>query len=71
MKDAKIKVVDKCITVANKIVEIFINQNTLQHSQSESTLIRSVYYYTPVKRTLSEEQCTIMSRLLRNGLKVF
>lgn len=30
-----------------------------------------MYYYTPVKRTLSEEQCSIMSTLLRNGLKVF
>jgi predicted nucleic-acid-binding protein len=71
MKDAKVKVVDKCITVANKVVEIFINQNSYQHSPSESILIKTVYYYTPNKKILSEEQCSIMSTLLKNGLKVF
>jgi hypothetical protein len=71
MKDAKVKVVDKCIVVATKVVEIFINQNTQQHGPNDQALIKSVYFYSPSKKMLTEEQCTIMATLLRNGLKVF
>lgn len=71
MKDAKMKVVDKCITVANKLVEIFIHQNLEQHSQADAALIKSVFFYTHTKKKLTEEQCDIMSKLLQNGLKVF
>jgi predicted nucleic-acid-binding protein len=71
MKDAKVKVVDKCIIVATKVVEILINQNSYQHNPSESLLIKTVYYYSHNKKILTEEQCSIMSTLLKNGLKVF
>lgn len=71
MKDAKVKVIDKCIVVATKVVEIFINQNTQQHGANDHALMKSVYFYNLNKKVLTEEQCTIMATLLRNGLMVF
>jgi hypothetical protein len=33
--------------------------------------MKSVYYYTPNKKLLTEDQCEILGKLLKNGLKVF
>jgi hypothetical protein len=71
MKEVKTKLLEKCITLSSKITRTFLIQNLEQYSQMEHNSLKSIYYVVTSKKSLTSDQCKILSTILKNGLKIF
>ena len=71
MKEVKTKLLEKCITLSSKITKTFLIQNLDQYTQMEYNSLKSIYYVVASKKSLTSDQCKILSTILKNGLKIF
>ena len=71
MKEVKTKLIEKCINLSNKITKAFIIHNPETYSHAELQALKSIYYVVQGKKSLTSDQCKILSCILKNGLRIF
>lgn len=71
MKEVKTKLLEKCITLAHKITKTFLSQNIEMYSGVEVASLKAIYFILSNKKALTQDQCKILSTILKNGLKIF
>lgn len=71
MREIKIKLIERCITLSHRLTKTFLVQNLENYSQSEIQSLKTIYFSISAKKSLTQEQCSILSSILKNGLKIF
>ena len=71
MKEVKTKLIDKCIQLSHKLTKTFLFQNMESYTQAEAQSLKTIYFSLTNKKFLNAEQCSILSTILKNGLKIF
>ena len=71
MKEIKTKLLERFINLSQKITKIFLNLNIEAYSPQEINNLKAIYYSVSSKKSLKGEQCAILSKILKHGLRIF
>lgn len=72
MRDVKTKLIEKCILLSHRLTKTFLTHNIESYTQQEINSLRAIYFVLSNKtKPLTQEQCSILSAILKHGLKIF
>lgn len=71
MREVKTKLIEKTINLTHKLTKAFLAQNIESYTAQQIQSLKTIYFGLSNKKALTQEQCAILSTILKNGLKIF